>query len=587
VTFLPIVERELRVAARKRSTFWVRTTAAIVALVIGGGFLLVGLFGPGRGSGSLGRGLFGVLTWLSFAAALSAGLFLTSDSLSEEKRGGTLGFLFLTDLRGYDIVLGKVLATSLRSFYAFLATFPVLALTLLMGGLAGAEFWRTVLALVNALLVSVSVGLLISAISRESQKALVGTMLLLVLLVAGGPASDGITAAVQRRAFEPVFSLTSPGWLLVAAGGWGRTGFWAGLLVNQAACWGMLVLASLVLPRTWQERPARLRVQRASWGYAWRFGSARRREARRRRLLEPNPVLWLVCREQWQGILLWTVVLLLAGGLAVSLLAGEDWMLWLAWGQLAGVFTLGLYLLAASQAVRFFVEARQSGLMELILSTPLTSRQVVEGQWRGLTRSFGAPLALWLVAQSLGAFLVQQATWKNMTTTVSAAGGGQAAATAINMIGNPSAWSAVGLALAGTLTIATNLVAISWFGMWTALTARSANRATLRTLVFVQVIPWFGFVFVSALAVPFLLMPRIIGTLGPGSSVQWYALVMGGVATALYLVKNLGFTVWSRSRLHSEFRARASGESSSTSRGRPAGPPVLSPPPLAPGPGGP
>jgi hypothetical protein len=174
-----------------------------------------------------------------------------------------------------------------------------------------------------------------------------------------------------------------------------------------------------------------------------------------------------------------------------------------------------------------------------------------------------------------------------MTTTVSAAGGGQAAATAINMIGNPSAWSAVGLALAGTLTIATNLVAISWFGMWTALTARSANRATLRTLVFVQVIPWFGFVFVSALAVPFLLMPRIIGTLGPGSSVQWYALVMGGVATALYLVKNLGFTVWSRSRLHSEFRARASGESSSTSRGRPAGPPVLSPPPLAPGPGGP
>ena len=50
---------------------------------------------------SLGSGLFGVLTWLSVATALCAGLFFTSDCLSEEKREGTLGFLFLTDLRDF------------------------------------------------------------------------------------------------------------------------------------------------------------------------------------------------------------------------------------------------------------------------------------------------------------------------------------------------------------------------------------------------------------------------------------------------------------------------------------------------------
>ena len=115
MTFLPIMDRELRVAARKRSTFWLRVVAALVSLVIGGGMLLLSLAGVFP-TATLGGVLFSTLTWLALGAALSAGLFFTSDSLSEEKREGTLGFLFLTDLRGYDVAGGKLLATSLRGF---------------------------------------------------------------------------------------------------------------------------------------------------------------------------------------------------------------------------------------------------------------------------------------------------------------------------------------------------------------------------------------------------------------------------------------------------------------------------------------
>src|SRR5258706_4276625 len=171
MTFLPIVDRELRVAARKRSTFWVRVAAAMVALVIAVGFLLMTEISFFRsGPASLGRGLFAVLTWLSLAAALSAGLFFTSDCLSEEKREGTLGFLFLTDLKGYDIVGGKLLASSLRAFYALLALFPILAITLLMGGVTGGQFWKTALALINALMFSLATGMLVSVFSRYAQK---------------------------------------------------------------------------------------------------------------------------------------------------------------------------------------------------------------------------------------------------------------------------------------------------------------------------------------------------------------------------------------------------------------------------------
>ena len=76
---------------------------------------------------------------LAFLGCLFSGVFLTADSLSGEKREGTLGLLFLTDLKGYDVVFGKLIATSLNGFYALLAIFPVLALPLVMGGVT---FWE-------------------------------------------------------------------------------------------------------------------------------------------------------------------------------------------------------------------------------------------------------------------------------------------------------------------------------------------------------------------------------------------------------------------------------------------------------------
>jgi ABC-type transport system involved in cytochrome c biogenesis permease component len=110
VSFLPIVDRELRVAARKRHTFWLRVVSALVAVIIGVGYFIMSTIQTG--GMQFGSAMFWTLTWFGLLAALGAGLFFTSDCLSEEKRQGTLGFLFLTDLRGYDVVLGKLLATS-------------------------------------------------------------------------------------------------------------------------------------------------------------------------------------------------------------------------------------------------------------------------------------------------------------------------------------------------------------------------------------------------------------------------------------------------------------------------------------------
>ena len=564
-----------------------RIAAALVALVIGAGFLVLTMTGTfGFGAASFGKGLFGTLTWLSLAVALSAGLFFTSDCLSEEKREGTLGFLFLTDLRGHDVVLGKLLATSLRGSYALLAIFPILAVSLLMGGVTGAQFWKTALALVNALFLSLAAGLFVSAISRESQPALASTLFLLVLVVAGGPASDAIFAAVNQRGFHPVLSLSSPGYLFVIAGAWGKNPFWAGLLVNQGVAWMLLGLAGLLLPRTWQEKTAKRSQGRGSWAQSWKFGGSKHRTALRRKLVGVNPVLWLACRERWQSVALWVTSLIMVGWTVAVLVKGASSGWWMVWGFFSGGVTLVLYLGITSQACRFFVEARRSGLIELLLATPLTVSQILQGQWRALLRMFGLPLALYLAAQLAGAVMAQRIALTEISGAAAAAPAVPNPAQGTNPrvvtktisgtmtvrtwnLSLPSFFAgrgplletflALATSLAGTLTAAANLTALVWFGMWMGLVSKNTNFATLNTIIFVQIIPWFVISFVSGILMSLVFLPRLM-TGAAGASPQfmvWYPLITTGVAMVISLGKDVGLVLWARRRLLAEFRQRA------------------------------
>src|SRR2546423_5565248 len=168
MTFLPVVERELRVAARRGITYWLRFLLAVAAFVTWL-VLLAASNSPGQQKGKM---LFLAVGVLALGFALVAGMFSTADCLSEEKREGTLGLLFLTPLKGYDVVLGKLIATSLHAFYGLLGILPVLALPLLMGGVTAGEFWRATLVLVTTLMFSLAVGMLVSAYSQDTRQAI-------------------------------------------------------------------------------------------------------------------------------------------------------------------------------------------------------------------------------------------------------------------------------------------------------------------------------------------------------------------------------------------------------------------------------
>lgn len=544
MTFLPIVERELRLAARRRGTFWLRVAAAVIALILAGGFLMIKAASAG-GRMPLGGMLFSTLTWLSLAGALSAGLFFTSDCLSEEKREGTLGFLFLTDLRGYDVVLGKLLATSLRCGFAFLAIYPVLAITQLMGGVEAGLFWKTILALTHALFFSLATGMFVSAISRDGQKALSGTLGLLMFFLIAGPAVDSVLAWARQPAFGLRFSWTSPGYVFTVAGSWGGT-FWRALLTSQAVAWLMLGLSCVLIPRNWQQKSRSTSPALLHASYWWRYGGTKRREQLRRKLLDVNPVLWLASRERWQGLMVWVLAALLIGAFIAMFVFHAPSDFWAVWNFIGAGMSLILYLWMASQASRFFAEARRTGLTELLLAAPMNTREIVQGPWQALVRLFAWPVGICLAVSF-------------MTQLFNSFGGGFRPTMSGVATGVPSGWLIGVSALAGTLVTLANLAALGWFGLWMGLTSKNARFATLKTFLFVQVVPWFVMAMAAGMMMPLFMLGGIpMGSPASSNTLMfWYPLASLALTTGLSLAKDFFFIGWARRKLLRDFRERA------------------------------
>src|SRR5579859_2768653 len=160
MTFLPIVQRELRVRARSRANYLGRVAMGAVAVLVCVPPLVWSA--PFTTAAMTGRAAFEGLVSAAFLLCCSACL-LTADTISAERRQGTLELLLLTRARYFDVLLGKFASNSLTCLLALLAFLPVLALPLLTGGVTGGETARKAVALLDTLFLALSAGLWASA----------------------------------------------------------------------------------------------------------------------------------------------------------------------------------------------------------------------------------------------------------------------------------------------------------------------------------------------------------------------------------------------------------------------------------------
>ena len=509
MTFLPIVAREMRVAARKRSTYLGRAGAAFVPIVIAGFWLPVF---AAQFNISAGKLLFTVLSSLAFAYCLLAGVSATSDCLSAEKREGTIGLLFLTDLRGYDIVFGKLASRSLTAFYGLLAAVPVLSLSLLLGGVTLVEVGQTALLLLNTLFFSMAAGVFASALSRHERRAMFATACVILLTVfapyafallyalwqwkqtgVGPPGFDDLPGVVQ---FSPVFAFRILRASVMTPGIFAR--FYTSILATHLLSWTLLIIASWIVPRVCRERvPGRWGTRWLLLKNRWTYGNPERRKTFRTRLLNRNPFAWLAARDRVKAHYVWFFI-----GAIFLIWTWSGWMLgraWLDWDFsiiLLWFCFVFLKVWLTSEVCARLVEDQASGAFELLLSTPLTIQDVARGQSMALLRQFGRPVL------ALGA-LTLLLFWRALNSSHT---------------GNSNAEITL---LFGTLLImlAADMVTLKWLGTWHAVTSNQVNRASLAAAARVLLLPAVLFVVFYSL---YRLAEAAMGV-GPQTQLMWQA----------------------------------------------------------------
>jgi len=339
---------------------------------------------------------------------------LTADCISREKREGTLGLLFLTPLTGRDIALAKCAIHALRALTFWAAALPVLAVPLLMGGVAAGDIVTSVMADGRALVLALVAGLLASAWCRQANRAI---LLALILSLAFAVLLHGLEAFCVGRLSLTVFSGAFVGLpigrrlpqQMVRSGMGAPSGALMEALLDAGLTLVVLLsavlavsLAAYCIERGWQDKE---RTARQQWWLEtfctpvfWR-GLFRRRM---RRMLERNPVGWLQ-QYSWSARLVkWSWCLGLVAVECFLLMTGYYGMVG-AQSPLALVIPVGLVLSAAGS----FRRERETGALELILVSPLRVGQVIGGRLRGIWGQFLPALLVVLLVWSA----VENAWW--------------------------------------------------------------------------------------------------------------------------------------------------------------------------------
>jgi ABC-type transport system involved in multi-copper enzyme maturation permease subunit len=405
--FLSVADRELRSAARQKATYRARwiTAALFLALLA----WLLWVFQAFRNQWAVLQ-VFKVFSVLAFLYCLFLSAARTADCISVERREGTLGLLFLTNLNSAEIIAGKLCSSALSAVYSLMAIFPMLALPLLMGGVTFGLFGRTVLALLTGMLSALAAGFLASVVCKRQFTA-VALALGLTLLLSGGM----LLAAASLDSYPPTKFLSSwlapfsPLYTLLAADTSRVSSpnlFWPSVATITVFSFGCLGLTTFVLARTWRDRPKTVRPwHRLKLGQQTERPPSAKRLALRRRLLTINPVFWLASRQRVSApvfMVLAVVVTLVTVYVAAPYLGrvmGPGaarpvlgyWFAWL-WAGL-GLHALVLYY-AATTASQRLAEDKQAGALELILSTPTSERTLSRGLWLAYWRNMFFPALL-------------------------------------------------------------------------------------------------------------------------------------------------------------------------------------------------
>ncbi len=549
VVLPPVLQRELLVRARRGSTPWIRLGIYLMALMLVAlltipAMMMGSITGGGMGGG---RVVFEPLRYLLLVYALFEGSRCVAAAIPDERRDGTLGFLFLTNLRSWEVLLGKTAGGALSAFYGAMVVAPLFVIPLLLGGVTGGEVFRSLVTLFSGLLLAIGCGTVASAFCLTTLPAILLGLGLTALLSTGPLILGTLVAFAVGGGSETHWS----GWLSPftstllgndAAYYRSPEPFWWSILLQLSTAVLLALLASWRLAANWRDgsvlaapREPKLRITAA----AAPTTRLRREEALPKWLsgMGTTPLARTlggrINLRRWIVVLVGLQLLITVPAFIAMFVGGTSG------AMIAGILQIPLFFAGlASQliliytACRIFSDARHTGEMEILLTSPVTDRELVTTLWHllrnGLVWVFGV-----MVLGAVVGFLGRE--------TSPAFAGAQ----------TEPVWASV-LTLVFTLASeALHLVGIVWAAMWFGVKTTRTSGAMIKTFVLVVVVTglvkWLIF---FCIQIPLLFG----GVVTRGTPPSWlmsmmvaYPAVIGGILSFLWYL-------WARKRLFTQFR---------------------------------
>jgi hypothetical protein len=486
-------------------TYYSRCLTGLVAFATGLGFVFAG-YNRVMPASSAGQAAFGVLAAGAYLLLAGQAMLLTCDCVSLEKREGTLGLLFLTDLGGFDVVAGKLAAQVSRSFYCLLAALPAFGFCIVLGGVGLGDFVIVALGLLNTLFFFAALGLLISVCVWSERAAIMHGGLALLGLGILLPILGLMLKFNSFLAWIPAGAFFSaPG---LSAGLKPPPNATLSLLVPHAMGWLFIGAASWLVPRSWTPAaPARPARPAAT--------------TRQRKPPAGVPTPWATALAN--PLLTTALLAILCAIVLGAALLGTAWMKAAAIPGTILLLHSVLKYEAASQAGRMLAGKRRSGELELLLTTPCDEDEILRGCFLQLKRGL-----FWPVLFALGVDLA-----------LLIAGGGN------NSFGGSFWWTVI--VMVEIIWMLANLYSLSWVGLFQGLKLANPAKAAGRAIFNVVLLPWVSVICCAGLA----------AVLTPGNTGPEVVLPIVLVFVCSLTFCNVYFTGSAISELRDRFRAWA------------------------------
>jgi ABC-type transport system involved in multi-copper enzyme maturation permease subunit len=335
---------------------------------------------------------FVALVLVVFFAALSA-----AGAVAREKDRRTFVLLLLTDLRDYQLVLGKMLGSLLPIALLLVGLFPILAMLLCLGGMQPSQVAQSWLVLAATAFAAGSLGAFVALWRDKTYQSLAFAVLGIVLFLCltrliaalGAKLLSNVDWSAVLAWIDPITALFS----VLEQTPEQTTVFPAAMIfVAVMSSIGVVLNAvAIVMLRVWN--PGREVIQQRETKEDAETDEATRAKAHAAagavREVWNNPILWREIRTRAYGRraflikLLYAVVLGLIIYPALTSFGQQRIPFQAAYGLLPVAFLS--FLLITAQAVTAITAERDIGALDLLLVTDLSPREFIFGKLLGIT----------------------------------------------------------------------------------------------------------------------------------------------------------------------------------------------------------